>query len=431
MEKEKNKNDDSNYKYKISLKLNKYQYFPLEEIQGSIIIKANNQKEIGKITDCSEISFGLSEKIANSCDADCTKKLKIDERVISYNLKEFDTSKDIVIPIKYKLPELKNQFYPSFRYISKSFKCIISHTLSVEIPFLSNKSSIYIFIKKPENKDNKNDEEYKFVFGDESFKILFNNLGKLSYYIKVKRSNPYKEKVPVEIHIDTGVLKNLIIDSVDLKIKKRIYLLDYNGNNNGEIFEKNYDMKKIIIKSLDNDIIKESLQLPEEEFVPISNKEILKSNIMEGNFNFSPPVKASLFVCEYIVIVNFIFKNKLIKNRSARIPIDFYDNDYENKKSNEIVLDNNEIKLDNSDKGIGSINEPNEDFYENDELFRDFERESVRKKNDELKNNINNSNNLNNNISGIDNSSGGNEIDGFIVYSNEDFVKAFKTKNNE
>ena len=426
MEKEDNKNNDSNFKYKITLKLNKYKYFPLEEIQGSIIIHQNKQKETGKITDCSEIGFGLLEKIAHIYDTNYMKILKIEDQIIPYNLKGFDTSKDIVIPIKYKLPELKNQFYPSFRYYSPICKCIISHTLTAEIPFLSNKSRINIFIKKPEKKDNKNNEEYKFVFGDESVKFLFKNVGKLSYYVKVKKSNPYKDKIPVEIHLDTNVLRNLIIESINLKIKKRIYLLDYDGNNNGEIFEKDYDMKKMIIKNLDNDVIKESLQLPEEEFVPITIKEIHKPSILEGgNYNFSPPVRTSLFVCEYIVIVYFIFKNKLIQNKSVRIPIDLYDNDNDDKKSNEMDLDKNEIILDDDDKGISSINEFNDDFYENDELFRDFERESVRKKNDESKSKINN------NINNIDVSSSNKEIDGFIVYSNEDFVKFFETKKNK
>ena len=250
-------------------------------------------------------------------------------------------------------------------------------------------------------------------------KLLFKNVGTLSYYIKVKKSNPYKGKIPIEIHIDTSVLGSLTIESINLKIKKRIYLLDYYGNNNGEIFENNYDIKKMIIKSLDSDNIKESLELPEEEFVPISIKEIQKPNILEGKYNFSPPVRTPLFVCEYIVIVYFIFKNKLIKNKSVRIPIDLYDNNNGNKKSNETGLDKNETKLDD-DKGIGSINELSDDFYETDELFRDFERESVRKKNDKSKNNANN------NISGIDESSGNKEIDGFIVYSNEEFVNDFK-----
>jgi len=426
MEKEDNKNDNSNFKYKITLKLNKYKYFPSEEIKGSIILHQNNQKEIGKITDCSEIGFELLEKIAHICDTNCMKILKIEDQIIPYNLKGFDTSKDIVIPIKYKLPELKNQFYPSFRYFSPSFKCIISHTLTAEIPFLSNKSRINIFIKKPEKKDNNNNEEYKFVFRDESIKLLFKNMGKLSYYIKVKKSNPYKEKIPVEIHLDTSVLKNLIIESINLKIKKRIYLFDYDGNNNGEIFEKNYDMKKTLIKSLDNDIIKESLELPEEEFVPIPMKEIHKPNIMEGgNCNYSPPVRTSLFVCEYIVIVYFIFKNKLIQNKSVRIPIDLYDNDNDNKKNNEKDLDNNEIILDDDDKGIGSINEFNDDPYKNDELIRDPDRESMKKNNGESKNNINN------NINNINDSSDNKEIDGFIVCSNEDFVKVFETKKNK
>ena len=46
----------------ISLKVNKFKYFPLEEIDGFIIIKSNNELELNNILDSPEVCFTLTQK---------------------------------------------------------------------------------------------------------------------------------------------------------------------------------------------------------------------------------------------------------------------------------------------------------------------------------------------------------------------------------
>ena len=396
------KKDENEKKFKISIKLNKYSYFPLEEIDGLIVIHSNKPEEFGSILDCTDFCFILTQKVGHMCNSNCMKIIKIDDKLINYdNIKGFDTTNGLEIPIKYKIPDFNNpKFYPSFRYFSNIMKCIISHTLSVEIPFLSNKSSTNIFIRKPpledKNEKNKNKEELNnFVFGDELIKKLFKNIGRLSYYIKTKKSISYKEKLPLEIYIDISVLGSIKIDSITIKIKKIIYLYDEHGNNNGEILEKDFDQKKIVFKNTDNNsIIKESLELPKDEFVPISIKDIHKPKLLEGKSNFTPPLKNILFDCNYFLIIYFKFESKIIKDKKIRIPIDLYDNlYYEQKKENN--FDKSKLDID-EENNIGSINELNEED--------------------------------NDNINNINNNKEEEEKEGFVIFENEDFMKAFQGK---
>ena len=48
---------------------------------------------------------------------------------------------------------------------------------------------------------------------------------RLSYYIKIKKSIYYKDKLPVEINIDTSQLGNIIIESIILKIKNIFFYM--------------------------------------------------------------------------------------------------------------------------------------------------------------------------------------------------------------
>ena len=180
----------------------------------------------------------------------------------------------------------------------------------------------------------------------------------------------------------------------------------------------------------------ETLQLPKEEFVPLSIKEICKPRIFEGNNNFTPPLKCSLIECKYYLYIEFIFLDILMKNKKVEIPFDLYDNKND-IKDKDIEKDNKEEELidisDINDIGIGSINEMNDEDNDNDEIFRDFERESVRIRNDnnKLKNikNIKNiiiKDNITNNINDNNNIINNKEYEGFVIFDDDDFMKSFK-----
>lgn len=347
---------ENNYKMEISLKLSNYKYSPSEEIEGELIIHPSKEIKLSNILDTSEFYIIFEEKIAYQYFVNSSKTFILDKKILKHkNNKDLDNRKTFKIPIKYKLPDANTKnFHPTFRYFSESVKCIISHSISIELPFISNKSSVNIFIKKfpLEGKINKNELD-KIYFGDELIKkYFFFKAGIFSYYIKTKKSITYKEKYPVEIHIDEGELGDIKLDSILINIKKQIYF--YNEVNIfTDTLEEIYDSKKLIFNKYQNRInntIIESLKLPKNEFTPLSLLDIQKINLSKTNINFTPPVDNILFKCNYYLEINFCFNDKLIQDIIINLPIDYYDSEYNinesDKETNEID-DINENKINN------------------------------------------------------------------------------------
>ena len=396
-------------KWTIVLNLNSYKYSPSEEINGFLKIKPNEDIEINNnIIESFEFQFLFKEKIAYNYTEKNSKIIILEKKLLKFTNYKITDNNTVIIPIKYKLPVADSEnFYPSFRYFSNSIKCLITHSISIELPLLSNKTSVNIFIKKiplqlKENNNNKNNKDlYKTLFGDEIIKNYFSlNKGRLSYFIKTKKSLQYKEKIPVEVHIDESDLGKVKIESITMKIKKHLYIYNdihiYNHS-----LETSYNMKKLYLnKSTKNNTIIETLELPENEFTPISLNDIQKINFSNSNFNFTPPVDNILFKCQYCLHITLNFNSKLIKDKIIDIPLDYYDSEYNNK----IIKNENEI-------GNAPINEKDESDDEFNEIF------GKENNNNKIKNIGNKNENVQNNE---------NE---FIEITKQDFINTIDGKN--
>ena len=368
MKEKENYKKENNYKLKISLKISTLKYSPSDEIEGILIIQPNKDVKLSNILENSEFIILLQEKISCQYFENGSKTFIIDEKLLKLkNNKDIDNRKILQIPIKYKIPPVKTKnFHPSFIYFSESIKCYISHTISIELPFISNKSSVNIFIRKIPIEDidikTKEEQSDNIIFGDELIKkYYFFNAGKFSYYIKSKKSVGYKDKYPVEIHIDEREMGDIRLESIFIKIKKQIYF--YNELNVfTDTIEESYDMKQLIInknKKNKNSIIFENLKLPKTEFIPISSIDIHKINLSNSNFNFTPPVNNNLFKCDYNLEITFSFNDKSIQDKIIDIPIDFYDSEFNNKydKNNEINKKSSKKKIENKIKVNNNCNE--------------------------------------------------------------------------
>ena len=384
----KEKND--NIKLKISIKLNNYKYSPSEEVEGVLTIIPNKNIKLSNILQYSDLIIILQEKIAYKYTVNDHQTYIIDKKFLKFdNYKNIDNKKYLKVPIKYKIPDISTKnFYPSFRYFSDDIKCIISHSLCIEIPFLSNKTSVNIFIRKIplekiDNKENSKELD-KNIFSDEFIKKYFLiNTGRLSYFIRTKKSISYKERFPIEIHIDERELGEDKIESVDMKIVKHIYL--YNELNiYTDSLEICFDMKKIILnknKNIKNNTILENFELPSTEFIPISASDIHKIDLSDSKFNFTPPVKNILFKCEYELQITFNFNSNFIQDKIVNVPIDYYDPEYDNKiiKAKENEKDYNIIGLkkeinENNNKNINVKNNKNNKNINNNKfnIFSEF-----------------------------------------------------------
>ena len=419
------KEKEHNYKLKISLKLNNYKFSPSEEVEGTLIIYPNQQIKLSNVLKYSEFYIILKEKVAYKYFDSCSKTFIIEQKLLKIDNKNIDDNNILKIPIKYKLPDSSTKnFYPSFRYFTESIKCLVSHSLIVEIPFITNKASVNIFIRKmPKEEKNKNNELNKDIFGDELIKKFFwFNSGKLSYYIKAKESISYREKYPVEIHIDQRDLGDIQIESINMKIQKQIYF--YNEVNIfTAIMEENYDIKELKLNSNQkNNIIIENFELPLTEFSPLSLNDILKINYNKSNFNFTPPVDNFLFSCNYYFQLVFKFDSSLIEDKIVSVPIDYYDIEYNNKKK-----ENNKNEIDNNiDENIIYNDNDNDNYNDNDddEFNKIFINNKDNKKKDEINEIKNNNNNKNDN-----NDKNDNDNFGFFEITKEDFIKTIDGNN--
>ena len=328
--------NEKNYKIKISLKAMNFKYSPSDEIEAILIIQPNKEIKLNNLLENSEFHLIFQEKIEYQYFESGSKTFILDKKLLKFkNKKDIDNRKLLQIPIKYKLPPADTQnFHPSYIYCSESIKCFISHYISVELPFISNKTSINIFIKKMPI-DNiysktKDKEKHNIIIGDALIKKLyFFNVGIIKYYIKYKKSIGYKDKCPIEIHIYGNEMGENKLESIFIKLKKQLYF--YNELNTfTDAIKEEYDIKHLIVNKNQKNktyIIFENLKLPKTEFIPISSIDIDKINLSKNNLNFTPPVNNCFFKCDYNIEISFSFDDKLISDIIINIPIDFYDSE--------------------------------------------------------------------------------------------------------
>ena len=428
-------------KFIISLiKLNKYKFFPGETIEGKISIQSNKNIQSNNTLENTNISFSLKQNMIYKANEfnfakdieekkeenklNTIKELSINHEDLKGN--NFEVPSEI--PFQFPIPPIQNNnisnFFPSLRFISPKLKCFIIHTLTIEIPGETNKCKENIFIRKIPNKtmkqkdNNKDNNENleRSIFKDEVVKLMkIFNSGKISYFIKIKNSFKYNcDNISLEIHLNETALKKVKVKNINIFVEKVLTL-----NNSYRFFKEKLSEKKIsLLKDKKNTVIKEIIQVNQEEFPDLPIEEIQKKykkiidecNDIENNeylfkekmlFNFTPPIDTELFKVEYLVNVLFDFNNPVIEDKKIVIPIDLYDGDFDNLN---ISINNN--NNDNNEENIFSINNENS-------------------------NNIDNINDKNNNI--INNEINNNENDvkksGFVVYETQDFLDIMDGKN--
>lgn len=333
--------------YIINLELNKFIYFPEDIIEGIINLKANDSLINKIISDDIIIYFSLKQNINYYCEEyDYTyetithfnerKSYVVHEVTNNYDyLKGYSINYGLKIPFKFQIPKIENgnKLCPSFRFIETNFQCYVNHLLNIEIKNKSNKCSMDIFIRKPKLFNGNNSVK---IFKDEMIKkYFFINKGKLSYYIETINCCNYYNSLPITIHLDKTDLINIKIKLIELSINKIISFKDIKF-----LYNKKIQSKKIKISDdVENKQIKESIKINKNEFPEIT-KEIIEKQIygdIDNNSlkeiqkkNYSPPLDNIFFKCYYILKIEFIFEDKFIKNRIIEIPIDYYDEEYNN-----------------------------------------------------------------------------------------------------
>lgn len=370
--------DIKKLEYKINLEVNKYKYFPEDIIEGSINIQPNDNLNNKFISSDIQINFCLTEEISYYCEKyDYTyetishykeKKIYIIEEIIQNFdfLKGYSITYGLTVPFKFKIPKIEksNKLLPTFNFIETDFQCYVRHKLIIEIKNKSNKCSVDIFIKKPKLENGNN---YVKIFKDETIKkyFLFNK-GRLCYYIETFNYCNYTSPLPIEFHLDKSELKNIKINSIELIINKIISIKEINF-----LYTKKVAMKKIEIPdNLNNYQIIDNIILNKNEFPEISKNQLenkiygdndIDNDLIEKykKFNYSPPLENLLFNCIYKLQIIIIFEESLIPDKIIEIPIDYYDDEYNNYNAKEKLEENKKIlekEKRNSVNNTGDVN---------------------------------------------------------------------------
>ena len=113
----------------------------------------------------------------------------------------------------------------TFKYRNKGYSIYVRHLLTIEIPELKTCNSVGIIICKLPKIDNNNLQKNHFKkFNDNFVKTYFLvNKGRQVYEFNIKKLNySLNEKIPVKLIVNNNDLKDIEIDSIELRLEKRL-----------------------------------------------------------------------------------------------------------------------------------------------------------------------------------------------------------------
>ena len=396
---------------KLDITLNKICYLPGEQITGNLDIQPKN---------------GINETILN--DTNATIKI-IQLQYYSYTVGSGDDEttisesdeKDILIQnfdfINFKGANILSGINISFSIniplnVHASliyYGNYVKHFLLVDFPGIKAKRTIMIIIKRFEKFSNENKllRIPANAFGDFYKKKKFSYKGgKVTCLLKLPKNRFYYfELIPLEIYLDRSEL-NMEVKAIKLSLRMKIHFnykddeeKHQNTDMNLELFAREY----LVNNSQNKFQVKDYIQLQNDDnylkYISINDKYCLLEDMkkIEIDHKFEnmiiPFCFGGLINPEYIFQVEIIYK----KHRSKSIfslPIDIYSHD-----------DDASLSIDKSDK-INNI--VNNDENKNNNCFKDI--------------NSLDEDNLEKNMA---------ESDGFVVFEEDDFEKAFFEGKNK
>ena len=409
-------------KLSINISVEKLIYFPGDEINGFLYIKAKeiltNPLFIYSLVNVTIYQIYYYEyDIETKLESDGEEKFKIkipfvdsvkekeNQMVYStmFNFSEYlgsNLTDGLKLPFQIELP---NNLEPTF-----SFKnSYIRHILTFDFYEFGSKNSIGFIVKNPRyfSLENKSLKEPLTVFKDiTKNKLIFFSQGKIAIYITSK-SNSYKygEQIPLDIIIDASELDvNLI--GIQIKMDRYIQFNNKNDKNSiKEFFSHNLFNKDIKFEEKKSNYKYNIIITPKnDDFChdPEVFYSLVEANYLKLNFpevDLFPFCSGGLINCLYLINVKLNFDSMITTDETISIPIElFFDNNNNNNAFNNI--NNNEIKISNP--------------YS--QIFKEGE--------DNINENLN--------INAINNNTN-KEKDGFEVIEKEDFINTLNSKSNK
>ena len=396
---------------KLDITLNKVCYLPDEQINGNLDIQPNiginetilnDTKVTIKIIQLQYYSYTEGSGDDETTISERDEKDILIENFDFINFKGANILSGFDIPFSIKIP---SNIHASVIY----FGNYVKHFLFVDFPGIGANRAIMIIIKRFEqfSNDNKLLKIPTNVFGDFYKKKKFKYKGgKVTCLLKLPRNRfKYFELIPIEIYLDRTEL-NMDVKTIKLSLRMKIHFNYKNDENhhrttymNLELFSGEYPIdnsqNKIELKKyiqLQNDDNYSKYFSLDDKYCLLDGMKKIELDHKFENMAIVPFCFGGLINTEYIIQVDIIYKKKRSTN-TLKVPIDIYshDNDIVSTDKSEKV---NNIMINGENKNNKNINNIN--------IFHDIN--SIEE------------NDLKQNMA---------ESDGFVVYDENDFEKAY------
>lgn len=373
----------------LKIILDKYDYFPGEELKGKLSLQSYNLLKNGlflfQLFNKEHYSYKNKQNSLveeNKINSIIIQSLTYPE-LIDYSLKN-----GIYIPFSISIP---NSMISSFEYSKRKSMIYNRNYIRVKVEEFKLISQEFIIIKKPF----KLLKELSFsVNKSENFLGIFNKGNLLLKANYIRNCFQFFDKIPIEIIIINDSSKDFDIIKLNIQFLRNIKLKnDKDENNKDIIFNDLLSNSEISInKQLEKNgkELKYNADINIEEPESLFNTHILE-DVYFNYFNIKsksdlikliPDINSNLFICEYQIKIECIYKSNLKnENICLYMPVSLY-------HENNIVLkdkknDNNPpIKEEiskfeiNKEKNIKEISNENEDkepnIYTNNKYYDSF-----------------------------------------------------------
>ena len=368
---------------KLNIILNKYDYFPGEELKGKLRLQSYNLLKNGlfffQLFNKEHYSYKNKQNSLveeNKINSIIIQSLTYPE-LIDYSLKN-----GIYIPFSISIP---NDMISSFEYSKRKEMIYNRNYIRVKVEEFKLISQEFIIIKKPF----KLLKELSFSANkSENFLGIFNKGNLLLKANYIRNCYQFFDKIPIEVFIINDSSKDFDIIKLNIQFLRNIkFKSDKEENNKDTKFNdilSNYEIS--INKQLEKNgkELKYNIDINVEEPESIFNTHILEDayfnylNIKSKSdlIKLIPDINSTLFDCEYQIKIECIYKSYLkIENICLYMPVSLcHENniDLKDKKNDNNPPIKEEItKIEiNKEKNIkGTSNENDENEYKEPNIY--------------------------------------------------------------
>ena len=326
-------NYDEDESLSIIIQLPKTCYYPGETLFGRIILQAKTNK-ISPNFNFPNVIFSITQYQQYNFYLDNILYTQKDKKILLFQRHRFKQYKNRSILIPLSLPfNIKIPHYtdPTLIHEDTNF---INHYLTVEFPQIKCRKSIGIIIQNRQKflKENGLFRGTIEKFNDVQKSLIFGKNSKIAFLFKTeKNSYAYNEYIPYEIIMNCTESEQ-IIDHLRVTLSRNIYFGANDKVEKSIILMKKYKLpfssNRKIFKLSGHflfPVLSDYFSVNPMNIYNNLDKKIISNFEKDcSEIYLFPTCFSSLFICNYCLNLEIVFKSLFIKNEVLSIPIELY-----------------------------------------------------------------------------------------------------------